>query len=90
MLPRRFLNRVQTALALIVLLALLAGSALGGEFQRQFQFDSEKLTVSNLIGQVGITGGSGDEFIVEVNVRGDHAKEGLLEFLVMFYIQVDR
>ena len=78
----RVLRRLQTALLLAVLLAVLpAGSVLAGEFQREFQFDAKELALSNLIAAIEIAGGSGDEFRVEVNVRGEDAEEGLLEFV---------
>ena len=58
----------------IGLFAMLAAAALAtpafGEFDETHQFDSDSLTVSNLIGRIEIGPAAGDEFEVEVSVRG--------------------
>lgn len=56
------------------LYAVLAAAALAtpafGEFDENHRFDSDSLTVSNLIGRIEIGPAAGDEFEVEVSVRG--------------------
>ena len=56
------------------LLAVLAVAALGtpafGEFDETHKFDSDSLAVSNLIGRIEIGPAAGDDFEVEVSVRG--------------------
>ena len=80
---RRLMHRFQTALLLVALLAsLLAGPVFAGEFQREFSFDTNELALSNLIGAIEISGGSSDQFTVIIEVRGDDAEEGLLDFVV--------
>jgi lia operon protein LiaG len=76
-------RRLQTALVLVVLLSLgLASTAFAGDIHHEFKFDSRKLNVANLVGEIQVEGGSGDQFIVEIDVRGDDAEDGLLNFVV--------
>lgn len=77
------LRRFPVALLLLVLAAtLLARAAFAGDLHREFQFDSRQLDVANLVGEITIEGGSGDQFVVEIDVRGDDAEEGILNFVV--------
>ncbi len=62
------------------LCAVLAAAALAtpafGEFDESFRFDADSLSVSSLIGKMEIRQATGDEFEVEVSVRG---KDGTRE-----------
>ncbi|MCE2559249.1 MAG: DUF4097 family beta strand repeat protein [Acidobacteria bacterium] len=57
------------------LLALLAAAAVAtpafAEFDESYRFDANSLSVSSLIGKVEISRAAGDEFEVEVSVRGE-------------------
>ena len=65
-----------------LLVSLLAGAAVAGEFQRSFALDSRELKVSNLIGAVEVLPSADGEFHVDVRVQGEDASEDLLEFEV--------
>jgi len=76
--------RIATVFVLgTVLLALSGsgGSALAGEIQRDFTFDTDTLHLANLVGGIEVVSGNGSEFRVEVTIRGEDAEEGLIEFL---------
>jgi len=63
-----------------VLLALFAGVAWSGEFVREFSFATDNLKVVNMIGAIQVTEASGDEFQIQVMVRGEDATADFLEF----------
>ena len=54
-------------------LVLGPGTALAEEFQESLSLDAETLIVTNLVGKIEIRGHSGDDFRVEVHVRGEDA-----------------
>ncbi len=60
--------------------ALGAGVASAGEFERSFTFDSEELLVASLIGEIQVEQSNADVFDIEVRVRGEDADESLLDF----------
>lgn len=59
---------------------LLAAVAVAGDLDRDFRFDAKELAVDNVIGEITIRGGSGDQFVVTAHVRGDDARDGLIAF----------
>jgi len=69
-------------MALLVLIALLAGAAGAAEFEREFTFSGKELLVSNLIGEIEVIEGTSDAFQILASVRGEDAAEGLVDFLV--------
>lgn len=71
---------VRPAILAILLLVALTGSSLAGEFQRNFKFEAQELELTNLVGEVTVLPASGDQFVVDVYVRGEDAEESLLEF----------
>ena len=70
------------ALTILVLSLTVPAAVLAGEFTRDFSFDSDKLVVANLVGEVEVVSAAGDDFKVTANVRGGDADEALLNFLV--------
>lgn len=62
-------------------LVLLAGLGTGGALAQDYSFDSDELTVHNMIGRVVVTQAAGDRFEVRVDVRGEDAKQGLVELM---------
>jgi len=71
-----------TTLVTLIMMLSVSAAALAGEFTREFDFDSKKLEVANLIGSVEVVPASGNDFKVTVMVRGDDASEELMDFLV--------
>ena len=69
-------SRVPAVLALLLLAAGLPALA---ALEEQRSFSSDELTVYNLIGEIRIEGHGGSDFEVAVHVRGDDAKEGLIQ-----------
>ena len=66
--------RIQTALLLIVFLSiLLAGAAFAGEFNRQFEFDAKKLSVSN---RKGLGSAEGLIYGQDLTVVGNNIRIG--------------
>jgi len=61
------------------LLALGVGTASAEEFQESVSFDAETLVVTNLVGRIELHGNSGNEFRVEVHVRGEDASRELIQ-----------
>jgi len=49
-------------------------------FDRQFSFDSPKLLVTNLVGEIHVERADGDDFEISVSVRGDDASEDIVTF----------
>lgn len=76
---RRF--RLSLILIVVLMTCLLALSAAARDITHDFKFDGKELYVSNLIGKVDVVAGQGDEFKVEVIIRGEDAEEGLIEFV---------
>lgn len=74
-------RRPLIAVLVPILLSLLAGVALAAEFSRDFTFKDDRLKVANLVGSVEVVSAPGDEFEVQVFVRGKDASEDFLEFL---------
>lgn len=70
------------ALTILIFALTVPAAVLADAFTRVFTFDGDKLVVANLVGAVEVVSGSGDDFKVTVDVRGDDADESLLEFLV--------
>ncbi len=54
--------------------------ALTREYEESFSFKGDELKISNMIGKVDVRSGSGDQIRVTVQVRGDDAQPGLIEF----------
>ncbi len=73
-------HRRTACLAAGLALLLAAATALGGEFERTFQFDSDDLEVVAMIGQVEVIAADGKDFTVTVRVRGHDADEALITF----------
>ncbi len=70
-------------IVVIAVIALTAGwpsASQAQEFSESFRFGEDHLCLVNMIGAISIEPTSGSEFEVEVTVRGDDAKPGLLEF----------
>jgi len=66
-------------LAFVGVLAVVA-AAHAGEFQRNFTYDSNRLTVAGLVGSVRLEHASGNEMQVEVKIRGKDADEKWIHF----------
>ncbi len=64
----------------LVLMVWVAVPAHASEYEESFTFDSRQLKVSNLIGQVEVRSGSGDQIRVTVKVAGKDAEPGLIQF----------
>ena len=73
-------HRRTACLAAGLALLLAAATALGGEFERTFQFDSDDLEVVAMIGRVEVIAAAGEDFTVTVRVRGHDADEALITF----------
>ena len=71
--------RIMLPVVLLVL-AALATSALAADFEKDFTFNGDELTISNLIGKVDVRPTSADQIRVSVMVRGDDARQELIEF----------
>ncbi len=69
---------VAVLLMLVTVLAGLPASAKG--FEESFVFSGDELKIGNMIGKVDVRSTSGDQIRVTVNVRGDDAEPGLIEF----------
>jgi Toastrack DUF4097 len=67
---------------MLLMLIVIALPAQGSEYEKTFNFDADELKISNLIGQVDVRSGSGDQIRVTVNVKGEDAEAGILEFKV--------
>lgn len=76
----RYALRRAALLSLLLIALLGASAALAGDLDQDFRFDARELTVDNVIGEVTIRGGSGDEFVVTAHVRGGDAESGLIRF----------
>ena len=59
--------------AVVCGVALLAGTAAAADFSETKSFSTDSLTVTNLIGEVRVTGHKGSGFEVVVDVQGDDA-----------------
>ncbi len=68
-------------LSLLVIL-LLAATALAGEFERDHSFKADELILTNLIGEVRVESASGDRYEVHVAVRGEDADTDLIEVVL--------
>ena len=66
-------------LAVAMLLAVSPPSALA-DFERSFTVSGQRLALANLIGQISVSGKSGGDIEVLVNVRGEDASEDLISF----------
>ncbi|MGD9546033.1 MAG: DUF4097 domain-containing protein [Candidatus Krumholzibacteriia bacterium] len=64
-----------------LVLVLLAGVGTGSVLAQDYSFDSDELTVHNMIGRVVVTQAEGDRFEVRVDVRGEDAGQGLVEMV---------
>ena len=73
-------HRRTACLAAGLALLLAAATALGGEFERTFRFDSDDLEVVAMIGRVEVIAAEGQDFTVTVRVRGHDADETLITF----------
>ena len=71
---------VVAAILVPILLTLAAGAAVAREFEREFTFATDDLKVVNMIGTVQVVEAPGDEFQIQVTVRGEDATEDFLEF----------
>lgn len=79
--PVRGLRSFQLGLlATAALLALTLTRPASAEYDQSFRFDAESLRVGSLIGAVTVEGHSGSEFLVDIQVRGEDAEAGVLEF----------
>ena len=70
------------ALVLLSALTLLSAAAAAGEFTETFDLDADELKVINLIGEVVVEPADGDEFEVQVRVRGEDASRDRIDFEV--------
>ncbi|MCP4290620.1 MAG: DUF4097 domain-containing protein [bacterium] len=64
----------------IVAITAFALSATASEYTETFEFSGKKLQITNLVGQVEVRPSSEDQIRVTVNVRGEDAETGLIEF----------
>ncbi len=64
----------------ILVMVLGAAAALGAGFEESYTFDGDELKITNLIGKVDVRSTSGNEIRVTINVLGDDAEPGLIEF----------
>ena len=74
--PHRFV------LAAAALLALAAGLPALAGFDQERSFQTDSLTVHNMIGEIRVSGHGGSGFDVLVHVRGDDASEELIRIEV--------
>lgn len=68
------------ALVVFSVLTLLSAAAAAGEFSESFDLRADELKVINLIGEVLLEAADGDEFEVQVRVRGSDASREHIEF----------
>ncbi len=68
------------ALVASLVLTLLAAVAVAGEFTESFDLRVDELRVVNLIGEIVLEPADGDEFEVQVHVRGDDASRDRIDF----------
>jgi len=61
-------------------LLAFAGLANAADLQREFTIKSDDLKFTNLVGEVNVVAAEGDEFVIQVVIRGDDAEEGVLNF----------
>jgi len=71
---------VKRFLMAIMMVMLLTLPSLAKEYEESFSFSGDELKIGNMIGKVDVRSGSGDKIRVTVNVRGDDAEPGVLEF----------
>lgn len=77
----KYITRPRILLPLVLLvLAVLALPVLASEIEKEFIFDGDELTISNMIGKVDVRSTGGNKIRVSVMVRGDDASENLIEF----------
>jgi hypothetical protein len=63
-----------------LLIASMASLSMADEFQRSFDFESDELELSSLVGEVTVLPSPSNQFKVEISVRGKDAATDLLEF----------
>jgi len=68
------------ALVVLSVLTLLSATAAAGEFTESFDLRADELKVINLIGEVLLEPADGDDFEVQVRVRGSDASREHIEF----------
>ena len=71
-------NGCKAAITALAVLALIATPALAGTVKEQRSFNSESLTVRNLIGEITVEGHSGSDFEVDITIQGKDATSGLI------------
>lgn len=71
------MQRITLALASAL---LLLSSPAQAEFQEDYTFAADELTVGNLVGEIRLEGHGGSDFLVEVSVEGEDAERDLVEF----------
>jgi len=74
---------IVVAVVMPVLIALCASAAVAREFEREFTFATDDLKVVNMIGSVRVIEADGDDFQIQVVVRGDDATKDFLEFVTL-------
>lgn len=74
------MNRIKSMIPILVLVgvSLIATAACCGEFTLEKTISAEKLTISNLIGEITVLPADGDDFLVEIMVAGEDADADLI------------
>jgi hypothetical protein len=66
--------------AIVALAGLLFVSPARAEFEQNFKISADELRIANLVGAIQVHEATGKDFEIEVTVRGDDAKEDLIDF----------
>lgn len=70
------------SLTLLLLAGLLAATAAAEEIHRELTFAGKQLHIANMIGHVDVREGAGDDFRVQVFIRGEDVAEDLVKLVV--------
>jgi len=74
------LRRTRILIASFALLLLIAAPAAAADISHEFTVKSDDLKFTNLIGEITVIEADGNDFEIQIVVRGDDAEDGVLAF----------
>ena len=77
---RKTMHRRTLLLLVFLVMAVWSVPALSAGIQESYTFDGDELKITNMIGKVDVRPSSGDEIKVTVNILGEDAEDGVLDF----------